>query len=213
MLYTPIPGTPLHAELTAQGKMNDPATFDEADIHGQAIFNYKHPHIPAGMESELMTRAFDRDFERNGPSTLRIVRTTLAGWKRYKNHPDPRVRRRFAWEARELGTIFSAAAGGAKLYFGGNPAIRAKMAKLLDELHAEFGWKSRVTSAIGGAYVYWKLRREAKRLKSGWTYEPPTFCEKNDACHDRTADACRFVTPNVAPQPQLRKELPRMAQV
>ena len=51
-----------------------------------------------------MVRAFDRDFQRNGPSTLRIVRTTLAGWKRYKNHPDARIRERFAWEARELAT-------------------------------------------------------------------------------------------------------------
>ena len=50
-----------------------------------------------------MLRAFDRDFQRNGPSTVRIVRTTLAGWKRHKNHPDPRVRDRYAWEAREIG--------------------------------------------------------------------------------------------------------------
>ena len=42
---------------------------------------------------ELVVRAFDRDFAVNGPSTVRIVRTTLAGWKRYKDHPDPRIRR------------------------------------------------------------------------------------------------------------------------
>ena len=46
--------------------------------------------------------------ERNGPSTLRITRTTLAGWRRYKNHPDKRIRARFAWEARELATTFTA---------------------------------------------------------------------------------------------------------
>ncbi len=62
MLYTPIPGTPLHAELTAKGVMKDPSQFDEADIHGQSIFNYRHPHIPrraggrvhaAGVQSRL----------------------------------------------------------------------------------------------------------------------------------------------------------------
>ena len=61
MLYTPIPGTPLHAQLTTEGRMKDPATFDEADIHGQLIFNYKHPHILEGTEGELIVRAFDRD--------------------------------------------------------------------------------------------------------------------------------------------------------
>ena len=201
MLYTPIPGTPLHAELTAKGQMKDPATFIQGDIHGQLIFNYRHPHIPAGMEGEFMVRAFDRDFQRNGPSTLRIVRTTLAGWRRYKNHPDARVRRRFAWEARELATTFTAATAGAKLYFRRNPAMRAKMAALLKELHEEFGWKSRLMSLLAGPYVYWKLLREEKRLAAGWTYEPPTFYEKNVPCHDATADPCRYVTPAIAPPP------------
>ena len=198
MLYTPIPGTPLHAELQAAGLLKDPATFHPSDIHGQLIFNYHHPHIRDGQEGEYMLRAFNRDFERNGPSTLRIVRTTLAGWKRYKNHSDARVRNRFAWEARELATTFAAATAGAKLYYRNNPAMYAKMSALLDELKREFGWKARLNAALGARLVLWKIRREEKLLASGWTYEPPTFYEKNDACQERGgATACRYVTPRV----------------
>ena len=80
---------------------------------------------------------------------MRIVRTTLAGWKRYKNHPDARIRRRYAWEARELATTFSAAVAGAKLYYRDNPPMYAKMSALLDDLHREFGWKSRLFSGVG----------------------------------------------------------------
>ena len=198
MLYTPIPGTPLHAELLAKGAMKDLPESQHGDVHGQLMFNYKHPHIRDGQEAQYMVQAFDRDFERNGPSTVRIVRTTLAGWKRYKNHPDARVRARFAWDARELATTFSAAVAGAKLYYRHNPAMHAKMSALLSELNREFGWKSRLFAAVGGPYVLWKLRQEEKRLAAGWTYEPPTFYEKNDACsdHDR-ADACRYVAPQV----------------
>jgi hypothetical protein len=38
-------------------------------------------------------------------------------------------------------------------------------------------------------------------LASGWTYEPPTYYEKNDACPDLDRAArCRYVTPRaVAP--------------
>jgi hypothetical protein len=201
MLYTPIPGTPLHAELTAAGQMKDPATFEHGDIHGQLVFNYHHPHIPAGMEGEFMVRAFDHDFQRNGPSTLRIVRTTLAGWRRYKNHPDTRVQRRFAWEARELATTFAAATAGAKLYYRRNPAMRAKMAALLKELIKEFGWKARLASLAGGPYVFWKLLREEKRLATGWTYEPPTFYEKNEACQNASASPCRYVMPKPLSHP------------
>jgi len=149
-----------------------------------------------------MIRAFDRDFERNGPSVVRITRTTLAGWKRYKDHGDPCVRRRFAWEARELATTYSALVAGAKLYYRKNPVIYAKMSAVLAELHREFGWKSRLYSAVGGPYVLWNIRREEKRLADGWTREPPTFYQRNAAVLDNPqAELCRYVTPAAAPLP------------
>ena len=203
MLYTPSPGTPLHAELSLLGRMKDRKEYDEADIHGQLMFNYRHPHITDGQEGEYIRRAFDRDFEVNGPSVARIVRTGLAGWKRYKDHPDLRIRRRYAWEARGLGTVFSAVIEGVRLYYHKNPAMRAKMSAILKDLHHEFGLKSRVSAAIGGRYILRKIRKEEKRLAAGWTYEPPTFYEKNhffEGCDggDRTGSVlCRFVTPRI----------------
>jgi len=201
MLYTPSPGTPLHAELTAKGLMKDESEFHVGDIHGQLMFNYRHPHITGGQEGELMLRAFNRDFRRNGPSTVRIVQTTLAGWRRYKNHPDPRVRRRFAWEARELGTKFSAAVKAAQLYYRRNPAMHAKMTAVLKDLYREFGWKARLCAELGGRWVLRKLHREEKLLQAGWTYEPPTFYQRNAAVTDNPqAEPCRYVSaPAVAP--------------
>lgn len=179
MLYTPIPGTPLHAELTAKGIMKDESEFHPSDIHGQYIFNYRHAHIKNGQETDFVLRAFQRDFEVNGPSVMRIVRTTLAGWKRYKNHPDARIRRHYAWEARELGTTFSALVGAVRLYYRDNPRMAAKADLVLQELRAEFGLKSRFYAAVGGRYVLHTIRQEEKRLARGWTYEPPTLYEAN----------------------------------
>jgi radical SAM superfamily enzyme YgiQ (UPF0313 family) len=199
MLYTPIPGTPLHAELSAKGLMKDESEYHFSDIHGQLIFNYHHPAINDEQSAEFMLRAFDRDFERNGPSTIRIVRTTLQGWKRYKNHPNAAVRDRYAWEAREIGTSFSALIGGAKLYYRKNPAMYKKICELLKEIHAEFGWKSRLFSSIGALYVLWKIRREEQRLAAGWTYEPTTWYERNAAVTDRPEAALgRYATPRAS---------------
>ncbi len=181
MLYTPLPGTPLHAELTAKGLMKDESECHVSDVHGQYIFNYRHPHIKNGLEVEMIRRAFRRNFEVNGPSVLRMIRTTLAGWRRYKDHPEERIRRRFAWEARDVGHSFAAALAGAKLYYRNDPAIREKIGDLLAEVYREFGWTSRLWAAAGGPYVWWKIRREEKRLARGWTYEPPTFYECNEA--------------------------------
>jgi hypothetical protein len=209
MLYTPIPGTPLHAELSAQGLIKDESEFDPADIHGQLIFNYRHPHLPDGAEKELIVRAFQRDFEVNGPSIMRIIRTTLAGWRRYKNHPDARIRRRFAWEQRELATTFSAAMGAVRLHYRRQPEIRARAEAILRDLYAEYGLKSRVMAAIGGRYLlYWTVRREAKRLAAGWQYEPPTCYETNFAPSPgnpavRTRSVCVSSPAVIAPHVEL----------
>ena len=198
MLYTPNPGTPLHKKLSALGKMKHSDEYEEADIHGQLIFNYRHPHITGGQESEFILRAFNRDFEVNGPSVARIARTTLAGWKRYKNHPDSRIRRRYAWEARELGTAFSVSIEAMNLYYSKNTTMRTKMSAILKDLHYEFGLKSRLSAAIGGRYLLRKIRKEEKRLATGWTYEPPTFYEKSHGSGNQAGSAsCRFVTPRV----------------
>jgi len=196
MLYTPVAGTPLYAELTAKGLMKDESECPLPDTHGQLKFNYRHPHIRDGRETEYLLRAFDRDFAVNGPSVVRSARTVFEGWKRHRHHPDPRVRRRFAWEARELPTIYAALVAGAKRHYRKTPAMRAKMDEFLRDLHREFGIKSRLFAALGGPYVHWKIRREQRYLDAGGTYEPPTFYDRNAAVLDNPAAAlCRYVTP------------------
>jgi len=205
MLYTPIPGTPLHAELQAKGLMKDESEYHLSDIHGQSILNYRHPCLNDEQTAEFMLRAFNRDFEVNGPSTVRIVRTTLAGWRKHKNHPDPRVRARYAWEVRELKTTFSAVVGAAKLYYRDNPKMYAKMSALLREMHAEFGWVSRIASAVGGRWVLRQIRKEEKRLAAGFRHEPPTFYERNEAVVDRPEiPLCRWASPLPTPASTLR---------
>jgi radical SAM superfamily enzyme YgiQ (UPF0313 family) len=178
MLYTPIPGTALHAQHKAAGTLLDPADFDEADIHGQYKFNYRHPHIPAGLETELIVRAFERDFEVNGPSVIRVIRTTLAGFRRYRNHPDARIRARFRHEGRELPTAHAGALWAARRWYRDNPAIYERISKVLADLHREFGWRSRLAAPLIGRYIFASMKREQRRLQSGWTYEPATFEER-----------------------------------
>jgi radical SAM superfamily enzyme YgiQ (UPF0313 family) len=219
MLYTPIPGTPLHAELTERGLMKDDSEFDFADIHGQHILNYYHPHIKDGQEAEFILRAFQRDFEVNGPSVPRIVRTTLAGWKRYKNHPDPRIQRRYLWETNGLASTYSAMLWAIKRYYRKNSVMRAKMGEILRDLYRHFGLKARLAAMFGGPYVLRKMLQEEKRLAAGWTQEPPTYYDRNfgPAGEDSFgATLCRQVTSRITPAPipgPTRAEKPEPASV
>jgi radical SAM superfamily enzyme YgiQ (UPF0313 family) len=179
MLYTPVPGTPLFAEMTEQGRMLEGVNL--ADIHGQHQFNFEHAAIPREESKRLLDWAFRRDFERNGPSIYRIVRTTFEGWLRYKNDPDPRVRARFTWEARALRDGYAAALWAMEKHLrGANSAVAEKVRGLRKELGKEFGLFSRLAARAVGPVLLWSVRREEKRLAAGQTYEPRTIIERRN---------------------------------
>ena len=200
MLYTPLPGTPLHAQLGSEGRILPESEVGLPEIHGQHRFNYKHPHIRDGQETAMLLRAFRRDFEVNGPSLMRIVRTTLNGWLKYQDHPDARVRERFRWESQELASTWAAATAGALRYYSGDAPMRDKLKALLRDLYRTFGLKARLMGMLGGPWVHHKLKAEHRSMLSGDTREPPTFFETNrdqpDVLHRGPQPSrCRYVEP------------------
>ena len=179
MLYTPVPGTPLYKQMQEEGRLL--SDVDYADVHGQFKFNFKHAAISREDSKRFLDWAFWRDFESNGPSLYRISRTLLAGWKRYKDWPDARVRERFTSEMRRLSGIYSSALWAMERQFrkvdqAGSEKIRA----LRKEFQKESGFASRLMPAVLGPVLLWTTRREEKRLAHGKTYEPPTILERSN---------------------------------
>jgi radical SAM superfamily enzyme YgiQ (UPF0313 family) len=181
MLYTALAGTPLYEELKIAGKIKPETEVPTSDHHGQFRFNFHHPLIRDGQETEYLLRAFHRDFSVNGPSVVRAIATTLKGWRRHKNHPEPRIRRRFEFESRDLVKHGVPMVAAALEYYRDQPALKARFESLMLELVAEYGDQARHFAAVAGPFVLEKIQEEEQRLKSGWTYEPPTFYEKNAA--------------------------------
>jgi hypothetical protein len=178
MLYTPVPGTPLHAEMSQQQKLLD---VDLADIHGQDKFNFQHAAISREDSKKFLDWAFFRDFERNGPSLFRICRTTLDGWKRYRNHPDQRIRERFDREAAALKTAYGGLLWAMeRQLLETNEAVSRQIRSLRREMAAEFGWFSRATTRLIGPLALWAARREERRLARGKTYEPHVIIERRN---------------------------------
>jgi radical SAM superfamily enzyme YgiQ (UPF0313 family) len=178
MLYTPVPGTPLYKDMREQDRLID---VDLADIHGQHKFNFRHAAISRDESKEFLDGAFQRDFDRNGPSLYRICRTTLAGWKRYKNDPDPRVRERFNWEVRLLKSAYGGLLWAMERQLKRtNPAVSRQIRMVRKETGAEFGFLSRLAARVIGPALWWTSQREQKRLENGLTYEPRTFVERRN---------------------------------
>jgi len=181
MLYSPNPGTPLYEQHKKQGDLLPESEFPAADTHGQYRFNFRHKHIQNGREEQFLLDAFQKDFDVNGPSLARLIRTLLRGWQKYKNHPDKCIRDRYDWEVNPLRTSYAGAVWAMRKWFRENKHIEKLMDDLLHDIYKEFGWKTRLFAPIAGRYLYMGLKKEDKRLAEGWSYEPRTFYEKNAA--------------------------------
>ncbi len=173
MLYTPVPGTPLYREMEEQGRLLD---VDLADIHGQKAFNFQHAAISREQSGKFLDSAFRWDFERNGPSLFRVCRTTFEGWKRYKNHPDLRVRERIQRETRMLHHVYAAALWAMEHRLRkANRSVALQIRALRHDMEQEFGFIAAAASRILGPVLWWTSRREDKRLARGQRYEPATI--------------------------------------
>jgi hypothetical protein len=203
MLYTPIPGTALYGEHDAAGTLLTEAECPLADTHGQLRFNFRHPHLPPGAETDILERGFRRDFEVNGPSLVRIARTMLQGWSRHKAHPDPRVRARFAWECRQL-PMHAGVLWAAERWYGRGSAMGERIRAVREQVVRAFGLRARLSAAVLGPVLLAAMWREHRRLEGGRTYEPATFYEVNEAAARlggiwRRASLCRWVSPDSSP--------------
>jgi hypothetical protein len=201
MFYSPSPGTPFYHELEQSGQLKAESEFPWPDWHGQLGFSWRHPNFNSGEETKYILQAFRRDFDVNGPSILRSLRTVLQGRQRYKQDPNPRIRRRFLRESRGLGKQGVAAAAAAMAYYRDHPTLHAKMSRLLEDLCDELGGASRRVAEVAGPPLLEDILAEETRIANGWTYEPPTFYEINATCRQLFAgeytDAgfCRYVEP------------------
>lgn len=177
MLYTPVPGTPLYQQISEEGRML--SDVDYADVHGQFKFNFKHAAISRDDSKRFLDWAFWRDFQANGPSLYRISRTLLAGWKRYKDSPDARVRERFAREMHRLSGIYGSALWAMERQFREvNREVSQRIRALQQEFRQESGVVSKMLPSLLGPILLWTARREERRLAQGKTYEPPTILER-----------------------------------
>ena len=165
MLYTPIPGTPLHAQVAAEGRLLPDVDF--ADMHGQFKFNFRHQAISHDESKELLDRAFQLDFERNGPSLYRLIRTMHQRWQRYGSDADPRVRARVAVAAKQLRGGYGAALWAMERYLrGANPDVSERIRVLRMEIEREFGVVTAAVNRVLGPALLWTSRRDARRGRS-----------------------------------------------
>jgi haloalkane dehalogenase len=138
LIYFAFPGTPLYEKVRAEDlylpnyrKHPDYRKFDGFSMH------FKHPHFTP-TELERLQRDLYRDnFERLGPSIVRIVQTWFDGWRHLRHASSPllrdRGRRMRQYVQSALPGLYPAA------FFGPNRIQRRRARLLIRKIRSELG--------------------------------------------------------------------------
>ncbi|MGZ3635849.1 MAG: hypothetical protein ACXWMO_10025, partial [Syntrophales bacterium] len=92
-----------------------------------------------------------------------------------------RVRERFAREVFPLRSTYAGAVWAMRKWYRNDKRIAEKADRLLTDIYATFGWKTKLITPLVGIYTFFSLKMEEERLAHGWTYEPCVSYEKNEA--------------------------------
>lgn len=174
MELAPLPGTVLYQQLEAEGRVRHEVPLRE--WHGQDRIWFHHPRFTRGESRKILDRAFDLEYQRLGPSLLRVAETRLAGLDLIRPTADAFLAgrfadlRRFAEEMKPLLWAFVTLAP--------NPSVRRRARALLARYAEQLGpftWRDRAQMGL----VDLMARIAARRYRHGRNiHQPPTFLER-----------------------------------
>ncbi|MBN2724296.1 MAG: radical SAM protein [Deltaproteobacteria bacterium] len=96
----PMPDTELYKEYKKKNILSQNVPFEE--MHGQDKIWFDHPDFTREESAKWLKAAFQRDYEINGASFLRYVRTALRGYEWGVNNSDRKIRKRAENEKKSI---------------------------------------------------------------------------------------------------------------
>ena len=140
LIYGPVPGTPFNQRVIDENKLQEVYAKDTELLYRRAdgfATTIKHPTLSAKEIEDLQRWCFNEDFQRLGPSIFRTLEARLLGYRKLKDSPNPWLRRKAEFYARELRVAYPAFLAGRLL--GPNARVRHWIGELERAIHAELG--------------------------------------------------------------------------
>jgi radical SAM superfamily enzyme YgiQ (UPF0313 family) len=140
LIYGPVPGTPFHERVIKENLLQDIYT-TEKDLFYRRADGFrtmmKHPTLSPAQIEDMQRWCFEQDFQRLGPSIYRVLETRFLGYLKLKDSPNPVLRQKAEYFARELRYAYPVFLAGRLL--GPNATIRKWIGDLEKRIHAELG--------------------------------------------------------------------------
>jgi haloalkane dehalogenase len=140
LIYGPVPGTPFYERAIKENLLQEVYTKDKDLFYRRGdgfATMIKHPTLSPGQIEDLQRWCFKEDFHRLGPSIFRTLETRLLGCRKLMNSPNPRLREKAEYYAKELRAAYPAFLAGRLL--GPNSAVRRRIGRLEMRVHSVLG--------------------------------------------------------------------------
>lgn len=157
LIYGPVPGTPFYERIIKENRLQDIYT-DNQDLFYRRADGFrtmiKHPTLSPSQIEDIQTWCFEQDFQRLGPSIYRVLEARFLGYLKLKDSPNPILRQKAEYYARELRFAYPVFLPGR--LFGPNAGVRAWIGNLERRIHTELGQptfaqKTKSILAVGAA--------------------------------------------------------------
>jgi len=100
MLFGPIPGTSLHRDYEAEGKLLEDIPWPMK--HGQDEIWFRHPHFTLAETSNYLKDAFIKKYHTHGPGVLNLAFTAIRGYLTVSREMKAREELGLAWDSNNL---------------------------------------------------------------------------------------------------------------
>jgi len=143
LIYGPVPGTPFYERVIRENLLHDVYTKDTELYYRRAdgfTTMIKHPTLSPGEIEDLQRRCFEEDFQRLGPSIIRVLETRFLGYLKLKDSANPLLRKKAQHFAKDLREAYPVFLPGRLL--GPNAKARSWVGDLERRIHAELGHPS-----------------------------------------------------------------------
>jgi len=140
LIYGPVPSTPFYERIIKENLLHEVYIKDPELFYRRAdgfTTMIKHPKLSPDQIEKIQRWCYKQDFERLGPSIIRVLETQLLGYQKLKNSPNPFLREKARYFARELRKAYPVFLPGR--LFGPNAKVRRWIRNLERLIHVELG--------------------------------------------------------------------------
>lgn len=97
LIYGPTPGTPFYDKVLAQDLFQEEVINDRRQYYRNCTgfkAMVKHPFLRSKQIEKLQQEFYETDFKTLGPIIFRVIAVKLSGWRKYKDHANPLLRKK-----------------------------------------------------------------------------------------------------------------------